>query len=700
MLHTATSDDAFLLPLALDEKVVAQLGLSVLIDLGGLREVLISFYHSSSADRLLGMLGLPKSLMAEDDRLKLIQAVKARHAELGSFTGSFGTVLDESLQYLSDTLGLAATERRVLGLATTLNAHECLAKLTSKGLGELDFLRLIKVSSTLLGDSESEIRAALAPNSLLVRSGLLGIDRTARQRLHQKFALLDGLVEALCGGPEEIRTLLERWIPSAPASTLRLTDYPHRRREITLMRRILKAALRSRRSGVNILVYGPPGTGKSELMRALAVALDVPLYAVPTADEMGDPLSGDQRLRYYRLAQTVLSRRDQALLLFDEVEDVFPHPIGIRFGNATLTKGWINAALEENALPTLWVCNGIDGLDPAYLRRFAQVIEVGIPPVAVRERLVQTQTRDLPVSRAWQQRTARHPELSPALLRQAVNSVAMADYRRPETAEVALDNLLNTTLKAMGKAPLPQPLASEVMRYRPECLNTDQDLHALEQGLRRDPRGRICCYGPPGTGKSAYGIHLARALQRPLLIKRASDLLNLYVGETEKNLAGMFREAETEGAVLLLDEADSFLRDRREARNTWEVTQVNELLVQMENFDGVFIVSTNLFESLDAAALRRFDLKIRFDYLRPEQTWTLFRETLRQTSGRLTQPTVWQARLSTLEQLTPGDFAAVVRRQRLATGRLSPQGLFDALSAEVQTSSRITRRSIGFSASL
>jgi SpoVK/Ycf46/Vps4 family AAA+-type ATPase len=162
----------------------------------------------------------------------------------------------------------------------------------------------------------------------------------------------------------------------------------------------------------------------------------------------------------------------------------------------------------------------------------------------------------------------------------------------------------------------------------------------------------------------------------------------------------MFREAKTAGAVLLLDEADSFLRDRREARSAWEVTQVNELLVQMECFDGVFIVSTNLFESLDAAALRRFDLKVRFDYLRPEQAWTLFRETLRQSGARLTQPAVWQARLERLERLTPGDFAAVVRRQRLAPERLSAQGLLNALRAEVETSGRVTSRSIGFSVDL
>ena len=63
----------------------------------------------------------------------------------------------------------------------------------------------------------------------------------------------------------------------------------------------------------------------------------------------------------------------------------------------------------------------------------------------------------------------------------------------------------------------------------------------------------------------------------------------------------MFEEAKEEGAVLLLDEADSFLQDRASLKQSWEVTQVNELLTQMESFDGLFVCSTNLMDKLDLA---------------------------------------------------------------------------------------------------
>lgn len=78
--------------------------------------------------------------------------------------------------------------------------------------------------------------------------------------------------------------------------------------------------------------------------------------------------------------------------------------------------------------------------------------------------------------------------------------------------------------------------------------------------------------------------HIAETVGLPLNIKRASQLLDMYVGESEKNIAKMFADAERQGAILLLDEADSLLGDRSQARHQWEITQVNEMLTQMESW--------------------------------------------------------------------------------------------------------------------
>ena len=150
------------------------------------------------------------------------------------------------------------------------------------------------------------------------------------------------------------------------------------------------------------------------------------------------------------------------------------------------------------------------------------------------------------------------------------------------------------------------------------------EMPRIVQALKARGHGTLCFYGAPGTGKTALAEHIASSLDKPLLIKQASDLMSKFVGETEQNMAGMFREAENEKAVLLLDEADSFLQDRRGAQRTYEVTEVNEMLQGMERFNGIFVCTTNLMDRIDQAALRRFTFKIRFKPLTAAQREKMF----------------------------------------------------------------------------
>jgi len=172
----------------------------------------------------------------------------------------------------------------------------------------------------------------------------------------------------------------------------------------------------------------------------------------------------------------------------------------------------------------------------------------------------------------------------------------------------------------------------------------------------------------------------------------------MWVGETEKRIAAAFREAEADGAVLLLDEVDGFLQDRGAAVRSWEVTQVNELLQQLEVFRGVVACTTNLFRGLDEAALRRFVFKIELRFLRPEQALALFRTLF---GDLLTEPfseadeTLVRGELSSLTTLTPGDFAAVSRRQRALGGRTSAAELCELLRDECEAK-RVAPRRAGF----
>jgi SpoVK/Ycf46/Vps4 family AAA+-type ATPase len=83
----------------------------------------------------------------------------------------------------------------------------------------------------------------------------------------------------------------------------------------------------------------------------------------------------------------------------------------------------------------------------------------------------------------------------------------------------------------------------------------------------------------------------------------------------------------------------------------------------MENFDGVFIATTNLMDNLEKASLRRFDLKLEFNYLKPEQSWNMFKEFAKELKLSKVD-TEFKQEIQSLKQLTPGDFAAVVRQNR------------------------------------
>jgi len=445
--------------------------------------------------------------------------------------------------------------------------------------------------------------------------------------------------------------------------------------------------------GVNILLYGPPGTGKTEMARLLAKTLKAALFEVKTEDEDGDPIRSTSRLEGYRFCQQMLAGDRSSIILFDEVEDVFPARSFSFFGMEVKSgdnKGWINRALEENPTPAIWICNRINQIDPAFLRRFNYALELNTPPRSVRLNIVRARLKHAPISEGFMQRLAENEELSPAQMARAGQVLERLACKDQAEAEATLERVLEGNIKAMGQKPLVRR-RRHATHYDLGYLNTNVDIPNLVAGLKRSGRGNICFYGAPGTGKTALGQYIARQLDRPLLAKRASDILSMWVGGSEKNIARMFEQAKSEDAVLLLDEADSLLRDRRGANRSWEVTQVNELLVQMENFDGLFICSTNLMDDLDQASLRRFAIKVEFDYLAPDQAWRMLRK---ECTGKATARD--RGAISAITNLAPGDFAAVKKRLSILGQKPTAEALIAGLKQECRCKQDDASNVIGF----
>ena len=617
-----------------------------------------------------------------------------REAEAPSLPSA--TVMAKNIQALGKSLSLGPHEQEIIHLVV-LSRQVPVLQEALDGLGGLNRGALCNLIARVLGMKASLVGKTLDPSSTLMRAGLMEVDESASYPFSSKVDLLTGIADQLSTVQrEQFRVFRNSFHRGAPP-TLDLGAYPHLSTDLAVLLPYLREALRTRKKGVNILVHGSPGTGKTELARVVARHLDVQLYEIASEDTHREPIEGSDRFRGYRLAQKVLEGSRNNLILFDEIEDVFSpefDPFSGRPANRSGRKAWVNRILEENGVPAFWLTNDLDVLDEAFMRRFDLVIHLDVPPRSVRKRILDARLKPLDVPEGVKSRLAEHERLSPAVITRAASVVqdALADGLTIEPGE-ALSHVIRSTLESMGYPPGRPGAPQSLTDYRPEVLNTDCNLASVLEGLSRHGTGRICLFGPPGTGKSAWGRHVAQQLDRPLLVKRASDLLSMWVGGTEARLAAMFREARTEKAVLLLDEADSFLQDRRQAQQSWEVTQVNELLTQMETFEGIFIASTNLMDQFDAAALRRFDFKVKFTFLQPSQARVLFLDAAARLG--LEPAPEHLTHLETLRKLTPGDFATALRQ-----ARLSPPGdvpsLIQLLEAECRLKLEARTKPIGF----
>lgn len=191
------------------------------------------------------------------------------------------------------------------------------------------------------------------------------------------------------------------------------------------------------------------------------------------------------------------------------------------------------------------------------------------------------------------------------------------------------------------------------------------------------PRLNLLLSGPPGTGKSAFVQYLASRVKAPLEVVKASDLLSHFHGKTERNIAAAFKRAKERKAILFLDEIDSFLQSREGSTYSWEVTQVNELLQQMESFGGVMVGATNFVERLDKAVLRRFTYKLKLDYLTDEGKAVFF--------GRYFKTPLTEAertRLDAIANLAPGDFRTVRQQLYYLVDKPTNEQYLEALETE------------------
>lgn len=331
------------------------------------------------------------------------------------------------------------------------------------------------------------------------------------------------------------------------------------------------------------------------------------------------------------------------------------------------------ALLINNPVPTIWLTNSVSSITAENVGRFLIHTELKGGSRKDRRAEVQVICDELGFSPEISQQLSMYHELGSEQIKSAARTTTFMNRKGTE-GEQTLVHLISNSQKALSREKTEQ-LRASVTNYDLDLLNISGSLNPdrIIEALKRNPTGSMCFYGLPGTGKTALAEHIAMKLDLPIMIKPASELLSKWLGESEKLIAGMFEQARSEGSILLLDEADSFLRDRSGARNSWEITQVNEMLQRMERFPGIFICTTNLFQAIDAAALRRFTFKLEFLALSPEQRLKMLISEAGVDINTLSEAEQQDLVINcqAIKYLTPGDFATVKHQANLFGEQLS-----------------------------
>ncbi|MDQ7250052.1 AAA family ATPase [Dongia sedimenti] len=527
-------------------------------------------------------------------------------------------------------------------------------------------------------DSGAVVRAANSANL----AGLMKIYGGAGERFsaYIPYRVINALLP-----PNHGLAAIERSLIGAPMpAELTLADFDHIGSECDFLLRLLRNALDRRRPGINVLLVGVPGTGKTELCKTLAAELRCALFAIGEADDSGAEPDRGERLDALKLAAPLAARRGNAILLFDEMQDLLADESPNGNAQKAGSKVYFNRMLEQNPVPVLWTSNSIRECDPAFLRRMTYILEMQAMPIAARASMLENGARQcgLRIDPGQAKQLARRYPVAPAILKGAVQAVAIAGGNAEE-----IDLVAGPMSRFVAGRRAVAPAKS--VPFLPELANADIDLSMIERAATASAASELSLffYGPPGTGKSAFARHLAETMALEPMLRRGSDLLSKWIGDTEKQLARAFAEARNDRRFLIIDEAEPFLWNRSAESRSWEVSMVDELLIQMESHTLPFACTTNLPEAVDSAALRRFSLKVKFDYLTPDQTAKAYAHFF----TREAPPS-----LRHLTALTPSDFASVAKRCRLLNLPMDRDApLLTMLEGEV-AGKRLPTRKIGF----
>lgn len=567
-----------------------------------------------------------------------------------------------SVQFAVDTLKLSEDEARILQVAfRTQSIKEMYA--VCNDFFRNDDLTRFDMYSKCSGKSQKEIRLLLKNDQKLKAYGLIDsdgdMDEDAMDAIYEKDMRL--YFTDIVKNEKSVKA----YEPNSFSVSEEQTD--------------VAVQLLKSKNACNILLYGAPGAGKTEYAKALIKQAGLKMTTYKNELEVSGKDEDDADVKALSRLNCYLSlKKEDSVLVVDEAENVLQTKqfgfFGMQFSSPQ--KGTVNKMLETSENKCIFIVNYTQEMDESTLRRFTYSIKFQTMPKETLRSIAAEKLKPVNMPAVLKNDIldmCGKYKITGASVDNVVKAISSLDYQRGKEDKVRKD--IKSVLEAnsallYGKKKMRDAIKKS---YDLSVLNTSvepseivdmlktYETYTKENTDEETTEGvRMLFYGLSGTGKTELARYIATVLGKPLLLKRCSDLLGPYVGQTERLIAEAFEEAEATDSILLFDEADSFFADRAGAKQSWERTQVNEFLTQMEEFNGICICTTNLRKIMDPAMQRRFHIITEFKALNEDG----IRSLLKSFFGKYKFNDCQIQKLVKYNTVTPGDFGSLKSKMR------------------------------------